>query len=212
MSASSSITRTEIVPLRMQWPTVLGTPADLVVFTHSGLRARRDGRRRWPPSAPSRMTPTDGGPCLTGASLERLSLPKPPTDGPIQPPMRTHLTWSPPSGRPASGGNYFVVLREPWCGSDGARTALSRCGPVARPEFSPERAAERVLPAGRRWGRQGEGQGAALSGPPPPPNRGPVAGDHRPVTEMKSRQASRKAQMQAIGCPLRMPPRCKDLI
>jgi hypothetical protein len=46
----------------------------------------------------------------------------------------------------------------------------------------------------------------------PPVGRGWPAGDCRSRTEMKSPPASRKAEKQAIGCPLRMPTRLKDLI
>jgi hypothetical protein len=111
MSASSSMTRTEIVPLRMPRPTVLGTPGAFVVFGQLGTAARRDVRRRgatigFLPDDSDRWWPLPERRCAVAISLPK-SLPQ------AGPGTSTwaRLPWSPPSGRPASGGHGFVLLR-----------------------------------------------------------------------------------------------------
>jgi hypothetical protein len=131
-------------------PTVMGTPGAFVVFGQLGTVARRERRRRgatigFLPDDSDRWWPLPERRCVVA-----IALPKSPPQECPGPPTRTLLPWSPPSGRPASGGHGFVLLRGQWWWSDGARPALSRCRPVAWPEISPGWALARVLPAGRR--------------------------------------------------------------
>src|ERR1700691_1858080 len=110
MSASSSMTRTEIVPLRMLKPTVMGTPGAFVVFGQLGTVARRERRRR---GATTGFLPDDSDrwwPLPERRCVVAIALPKSPPQECPGPPTRTLLPWSPPSGRPASGGYGFVLL------------------------------------------------------------------------------------------------------
>ena len=175
MSASSSITRTEIVPLRMQQPTVLGTLGALVVFGQLGTVARRDGLRRGATIGSLSDDSDRWWPLPERRRVVAISLPKSPPQECSGTPTGALLPWSPPSGRPASGGYGFVLLRGQWCWSDGARAALSRCRPVAWRESSPGKAGSRVLPAGRRGRQQGRWR-ARWRGPERGECRGPPGG------------------------------------
>jgi hypothetical protein len=210
MSASSSMTRTEIVPLRMPRPTVLGTPRQIGYLSGEARERAGTAAAGVPPSACSRMTPTDGGPCLSGVALSPYPSRSPSYRSAPVPRRGRSCPGRPPPGDLHRAVIGFVLLRGQLWWRDGASTALSRCRPVARREFRPAPPPARgPAPLPTRGPAPLPGRG-----PAPPPATGPATGggDHRPGAGTKSRGASRKAQKQAIGCPLRMPTRLKDLI
>ena len=203
MSASSSITRTEIFPLRMQQSTVPGTRAVLVVLGRVGPRARRATARRCATIGSHSDDSDRWWPLFDRRTSAAISLPTYPHMSPRSPNFGL-LPWSPPSGRPASGGCGLVSLRNPSWRRDGATSALCGCRLVAQRETSPGCATWGVLPAGRRSLRVAPTRSPGM-GRLPPPSRVGGAGDRRSRTVTKSRDAGDRVS-------LRMPPWLKDHI
>jgi hypothetical protein len=130
MSASSSITRTEMFPLRMQQCTVLGTGRHLVVPGRGRSLRRHAEVRRRATIAASRVTAIDGGPYGSGVPLLLFSSRRSPA-GVLRP-----LTGTPVLVAPLRATcirlRWLFSSRRPSWRRHGAGTALSGCRSVAR--------------------------------------------------------------------------------
>ena len=134
MSASSSITRTEIFPLRMPRSTVLGT-GDVFVVPMSPVPGRTAA---WRAGKPPSVRLGSNRPMVAPIYPAHLRSCIPPWRSRPRVPSSPNsglLPWSPPSGRPGPRGCSPLSLQRPWWRSDGATTALSGCRGVAQVEF-----------------------------------------------------------------------------
>ena len=215
MSASSSMTRTEIVPLRMPRPTVLGTPRQIGYLSGEARERAGTAAAGVPPSACSRMTPTDGGPCLSGVALSPYPSRSPSyRSAPV--PRRGRSC----PGRPPPGDLHRVVMTSRCCevNGGGAMVQDRRFHVAVRllgRNLSAGRAGGPVPPAeARRHGDRRVRRGPPERPPGPAPITGPVMGSRGPPVEGRDEKSPSVTKSADAGdrVSLSMPSRLKDPI